>query len=130
MARIWKEVHSGRAPGEFGQPTEAFERRTNNASLIPHGDMLVRVASFTFRFATVEQLRDCLAYYNARTHASSRIPGKKLISELGQDWRRLRSWEVVSAFITFCRLDSSKRYMGSRSYHRSKALELAEIGKL
>jgi hypothetical protein len=36
--------------------------------------VLVTVASFTFRFISTEQIRDCLAYYEQKTHPSSMLP--------------------------------------------------------
>jgi len=34
---------------------------------------MVRVASFTFHFFSIAQIRDCLAYYSQRVHQSSRV---------------------------------------------------------
>jgi hypothetical protein len=61
----------------FRQPRSRFElryaswhasgrsdsRRSGTANLAPCEVILVRVASFTFRFTTTKQLRECIAYY-------------------------------------------------------------------
>jgi hypothetical protein len=60
--------------------------------------VVVDVVSFTFRFATVAQLRECIAYYETITHPSSRIPAKELADDLGEDWREQRGWEVERWF--------------------------------
>jgi hypothetical protein len=130
MARIWKEKHTGAVQAEYGEPFDAIERRADNPRLLPHDDIMVRVASFTFRFATVEQLRDSLAYYNEKTHASSLIPEKKIVKELGQDWRAQRSWEIERWYerLPMYLLEEPKRRKVVKAL--SKALELVKAGQL
>src|SRR5437763_924885 len=82
VARIWKEKLT-----TFG-----------TANLAPREVILVRVASFTFRFGTTKQLRDCIEYYERKTHPSSRISAKAIAADIGPDWRELRSWEVERWF--------------------------------
>jgi hypothetical protein len=69
VARIWKERLT-----TFG-----------TANLAPREVILVRVASFTFRFTTTKQLRECIEYYEQKTHPSSRIPAKVIAADLGPD---------------------------------------------
>jgi hypothetical protein len=113
MARTWKE-HG-----------KVYER----ANLIPCDVIVVRVASFTFRFATVQKLRDCLRYYEQKTHASSRIPAKSIASELGPDWKRLRSWEVERWFerLPMYLLEEPKRQKVVKALR--EALDRVETGK-
>ena len=100
------------------------------ASLLPRHLIVVRVASFTFRFGTVKQLRECLAYYKLRTHPSSRIPAKTLAADLGEDWRELRGWEVERWFerLPMYLLEEPKRQKVIKAL--SKALALSEAKKL
>jgi hypothetical protein len=100
------------------------------ASLIPRHSIVVRVASFRFSFADTSQLRECLAYYQRKTHPSSRVPAKKLAAELGEDWREQRGWEVERWFerLPMYLLEEPKRQKVIKAL--STALELAEKGKL
>ena len=60
MASIWVEPYRN-------QPIP-FEYTPQRA---PAKILMVSVASFTFRFISVQQIEDCLAYYQAKTHATS-----------------------------------------------------------
>ena len=132
MARIWKEPHRG--DGLYWERPEAVEKRLNQASqnptLISREDIMVRVASFTFRFVSLEHLRDCLAYFQQKTHPSSRIPAKKLATDLGEDWRAQRSWEVERWFerLPMYLLEEPKREKVLKAL--GEALHLVESGKL
>jgi len=42
---------------------ELVKRHDGKASLRPSHVIVVEVASFAFRFATAEQLRECIKYY-------------------------------------------------------------------
>ncbi len=66
---------------------EPLKRLDGKGSLLPRQNILVHVASFTFRFGTVEQLRECIKYYEQQTRPSSRIAAKTLATDLGEDWR-------------------------------------------
>jgi hypothetical protein len=55
------------------------------ANLISSEVISVRVASFTFKFRTIEQLRDCIHYYEQKVHPSSRIAAKEIEEDLGPD---------------------------------------------
>ena len=114
VARIWKE-------------------RLNplgTSTLAPREVILVRVASFTFRFSTTRQLRECIQYYEQKTHASSRIPAKVLAADLGSDWRKFRGWDVERWFerLPMYLLEEPKRQKVLKALH--KTLALIEAGKL
>jgi hypothetical protein len=70
------------------------ERNDGKASLLPRHVIVVRVASFAFRFESIERLRECIKYYERKTRPSSRIAAKTLSAALGEDWRKLRGWDV------------------------------------
>jgi hypothetical protein len=86
--------------------------------------------SFTFRFATVAQLRECIAYYETKTHPSSRIPAKELADDRGEDWKEQRGWEVERWFerLPMYLLEEPKRQKVLKALN--KALNLVESGKL
>jgi hypothetical protein len=111
VARIWKE-------------------KLGTANLAPREVVLVRVASFTFRFMTTKQLRDCIEYYERKTHPSSRISAKAIAADIGPDWRELRSWEVERWFerLPMYLLEEPKRQKVLKALH--KTLALVETGKL
>jgi len=100
------------------------------ASLEPKHVIVVRVASFAFRFETVEQLRECLKYYEQKTRPTSRIPASTLAADLGEDWRKQRGWEVERWFerLPMYLLEEPKRQKVVKAL--SKALALAETGAL
>src|SRR5450631_2111175 len=111
MARISKELvkeHDGKA-----SPTSRHV-------------IVVRVASFAFRFETAEQLRECIKYYEKKTHPSSRIAAKTLAVNLGEEWRKLRGWDVERWFerLPMYLLEEPKRQKVLKAL--SKALTLAE----
>ena len=132
MARIWTESHRG--GGLHWKRPESVERQLNqgaqNPTLIARRDILVRVASFTFRFVSIEHLRDCLAYFQQKTHPSSRISAKELASDLGEDWRTQRSWEIERWFerLPMYLLEEPKRQKVLIAL--GEALHLVESGKL
>jgi hypothetical protein len=92
--------------------------------------VVVEVVSFTFQFATVAQLRECIAYYETKTRPSSRIPAKELADDLGEDWREQRGWEVERWFerLPMYLLEEPKRQKVLKALNR--ALNLVESGKL
>lgn len=114
MARIWKEKLT-----TFG-----------TTNLAPREVVLVLVASFTFRFTTTKQLRECIEYYERKTHPSSRVSAKAIAADIGPDWRELRSWEVERWFepLPMYLLEEPKRQKVLKALH--KTLALVEAGKL
>src|SRR5580704_671987 len=106
------------------------ERHDGKGSLLPRHVIVVRVASFAFRFESVERLRACIKYYERKTRPSSRIAAKTLSAELGEDWRKLRGWNVERWFerLPAYLLEEPKRQKVLKAL--SKTLALAESGKL
>lgn len=100
------------------------------ASLIQKHVIVVHVASFTFRFASSTQLRECLEYYQQKIHPSSRISAQNLAADLGEDWREQRGWEVERWFerLPMYLLEEPKRQKVLKAL--ANALTLAETGKL
>ena len=89
----------------------------------------MRVASFTFRFTTIKQLRDCIEYYEQKTHPTRKISAKLLAADIGPDWRELRSreverWERLPMYL----LEEPKPQKVLKALH--KTLALVEAGKL
>jgi hypothetical protein len=109
---------------------ESIKSEDGKQKLIPRSVVVVEVASFTFRFNTVAQLRECIAYYGTKTRPSSRIPAKELATDLGEDWREQRGWEVERWFerLPMYLLEEPKRQKVLRAL--DKALTLIESGKL
>jgi hypothetical protein len=63
MARIWVERYCGQS----GPPMEYWGTNAR-----PTNVLMVHVASFTFHFFSIAQIRDCLMYYSQKIHPSSR----------------------------------------------------------
>lgn len=100
------------------------------ASLIPRHTIVVRVASFAFRFRSIEQLKECIRFFEQKIHPSSRIAAKALEQDLGEDWQKLRGWEVERWFerLPMYLLEEPKRQKVLKALN--KALALEEAGKL
>jgi hypothetical protein len=77
----------------------------------------VAVASFTFRFISVEQIRDCLSYYEQKTHPSSRLSTRG-----GDHWEFERWFERLPMYL----LEDAKRTKVVKALR--KALVVAEAG--
>jgi hypothetical protein len=109
------------------EPEKSFN---GTASLLPRHTVVVRVASFAFRFQNAEQLRECIKYYERKTRPSSRIPARRLAAGLGDDWRKLRGWDIERWFerLPMYLLEEPKRQKVLKAL--SKALALIEAGKL
>ena len=114
VARIWKERL----------------KTSGIVNLAPSETIFVRVASFTFRFTTTKQLRECIKYYEQKTHPSSRIPARVIAANLGPDWRELRGWDVERWFerLPMYLLEEPKRQKVLKALH--KTLALVQTGKL
>jgi hypothetical protein len=115
VARIWKERLN-----TFGRSVE----------LEPREVILVRVASFTFRFATTKQLQQCIEYYERKIHPSSRKPAKVIAAHLSPDWRSLRGSDVERWFerLPMYLLEEPKRQKVLKALR--KTLAMLEAGQL
>jgi hypothetical protein len=93
MARIWVERYTG-----SGVPIDYWglspTPRPEDRNLVPRNMLRVAVASFTFRFVSVEQIRDCLSYYEQKTHPSSRLPAGG-----GDHWEFQRWFERLPMYL-------------------------------
>jgi hypothetical protein len=109
---------------------EPIKWLNGTASLLPRHVIVVRVASFAFRFESIQRLRECIQYYQRKTHPSGRVPAKALAAQLGEDWREQRGWEVERWFerLPMYLLEEPKRQKVLKALF--KALELAEANKL
>src|SRR5689334_3489735 len=109
---------------------EELKSRIGMKSLSPRHIIVVRVASFSFKFETVNQLQECIRYYEKKTHPSSRIAAKRLAADLGEDWREVRGWDVERWYerLPMYLLEEPKRQKVLKAL--SKALKRAETGKL
>jgi hypothetical protein len=101
MARIWTEPYRGSkhfAPIEYWGTVDAHLRAP---TLVSKTVLLVSVASFTFQFLSVDQLRDCLGYFEKKIHPTSReaIPGNV------DHWEAQRWFERLPMFL----LEDAKR---------------------
>lgn len=99
-------------------------------NLLRRETISVKVASFEFRFETLDRLCECIQYYEKKTHPSSRVSAKRLAAELGEDWHKQRGWEVERWFerLPMYLLEEPKRQKVVKALH--KALGLAEAKKL
>ena len=104
--------------------------RAGDKVLKPDEIILVRVASFVFRFRSVEQLKECLTFFEKKIHPSSLVSEKELTAQLGEDWREQRGWEVERWFerLPMYLLEEPKREKVLKVLR--KALVLEETGKL
>lgn len=81
--------------------------------------LLVTVASFTFQFFTMHQVRDCLAYFDRKTHPTSR-------QSIGSadHWEAQRWFERLPMYL----LEESKRKKVVKALNH--ALKIAETANL
>jgi hypothetical protein len=91
MARIWVEPYHQHSESTYDQYWR-YERwgiaddHRRAPTLIPKNVMMVSVASFTFQFFSVEQIRECLSYYERKIHPTSRRPSGGMSHWEAQDW--------------------------------------------
>ncbi|MGA8089592.1 MAG: hypothetical protein WCA10_20140 [Terracidiphilus sp.] len=104
--------------------------RTGDKVLKPSEVITVKVTSFVFRFGSIDQLKRCLEFFEKKIHPSSRIPAKELAADLGEDWRKLRGWEVERWFerLPMYLFEEPRRQKVLKALR--KALALEEAGKL
>src|ERR1700722_1561183 len=109
---------------------EPIKRLDGKASLLPRYVIVVKVVSFTFRFGSIKQLRECLRYYEKKIQPSSRVAAKQIAADIGEDWRTQRGWEVERWFerLPMYLLEEPKRQKVLKAL--SKALLLVVSGKL
>ena len=116
MARISVERYDG-----SGVPIDYWghctDPRPEDRNLVPRNVILVVVSSFTFRFVSIEQIQDCISYFEQKTHPSS------MLSIGGGDhWESQRWFERLPMYL----MENSKRTKVLKALR--KALEIAEAG--
>jgi len=116
VAKIWVERLEGSGvPIDYWGHIPTSDDGAGN--LIPGNMMMVAVASFTFRFVSTDQLKDCLDYYQRKTHPSSMCP----IGAMGH-WDAQRWFERLPMYL----LEAPKRAKVVNALKR--ALAIAEAG--
>jgi hypothetical protein len=70
MPRIWKERNDGRRYGDA--PSNPLPEHARN--LVVSEFICVSVCSFTFRFVSTDEIREYIAFFEKKTHPSSRLP--------------------------------------------------------
>ena len=116
MARIWIEPYKAQSgpPWDYWGSVDA-DAHQRAPALVPMNVLMVNVASFTFHFFSVQQIRDCLAYYNEKTHPSSRLSIGAM-----DHWEAQRWFERLPMYL----LEESKRARVVKAL--SRALMMAE----
>jgi hypothetical protein len=73
MSRFWHENHL---------PNNAPVKDVNSpiGRVLAQKIYFVEVCSFTFRFNTIEQMKETLIYFEQKTHPSSRLPNEEWIN--------------------------------------------------
>jgi hypothetical protein len=119
MARIWIEPYEDYVGSDAPKDYWHIERVHWRAPTLIAGNVLfVTVASFTFSFFSIEQIRDCLAYYQRKIRPSSRLPIPGDIDH----WEAQRWFERLPMYL----LEEPKRAKVIKALTR--ALALAESG--
>jgi hypothetical protein len=123
MARIWKETYDSakhQAPIEYWGSVDDHLRAP---SLVPKYVIMVHVASFTFQFMSVQQLRECHSYFEQKIHPSSRFSTPPVTSTATHGESR-RWFERLPMHL----LEEPKRLKVVEALGR--ALKLIDAGKL
>jgi hypothetical protein len=116
MARIWIEPYE-RMNGPPWYWVIADKDHVRAPSLVPKNVLMVSAASFTFHFFSIQQVRDCLAYYERKTHPTSRLSIGPM-----DHWEPQRWFERLPMYL----LEEPKREKVLIALKR--ALKIAELG--
>jgi len=108
----------------MGQIWKTQSRRYGSRNILPFETLHVRVCSFTFRFETIEELRECLAYFDRKVRPSSRVPLTEIRKIRCGRWCSERWFERLPMYL----LEEPKRKKVVTSL--KDALTLMETGKL
>ena len=119
MAQFWKQPRDGRrfndGPGEPVSP--------DTRTLIAREFICVAVCSFTFYFESKEEVLEYIAFYEKKTHPSSRIPMPKRVDGFFR-WHSQRFYERLPMYLQ----EESKRRRVLNALR--KAVTLVEAGKV
>jgi hypothetical protein len=78
--------------------SQHWRQPTNSDTLSPSIEFFVRVCGFTFWFSSVEQVRKTLAFYERKTHPSSRLPELDWVRQQAQKYP-INYRECVASYI-------------------------------
>ena len=98
MPRIWTEPYEQSRhilPWAYQNELAA---RLRSPSFIPNNVLTVNVASFTFHFFSLQQVRDYLAYFEQKTRPSSRWP-KTQGTDYWDHWEVQRWFEQLPMYL-------------------------------
>ena len=104
MSTVWREPFDPARHVDHFYPGGARPRRSVPAG-VKDWAYFVRVCGFTFEFASVGQIRECLAHYSRRHEPSSRLTEyatTNLVHEKGE-------WETWSERVPLVLRSKSKR---------------------
>jgi hypothetical protein len=119
VARIWKESNDGRRFGdELLYPIPAYAR-----DLVTRDFICVNVCSFTFRFENEDEIRKYIAFFEKKTHPSSRRDIPEEIDSFFR-WHSQRWYERLPMYLQ--EEAKKKRVLAALR----KAILLLESGKL
>lgn len=119
MPRYWKEPYAGLRYGDHPPDTLPSPAR----GLVIQELICVSVCSFTFKFYSRDEMQEYIAFFEKKTHPSSRLPIPP-----GSDsffrWHSQRWYERLPAYLQ----EESKRVKVLKALR--KALTLSDNGKL
>jgi hypothetical protein len=120
MARIWRETNDGRRYSDApSNPLPAYAR-----NLVSREFICVNVCSFTFRFASKDEIREHISFFEKKTHPSSRIPDFPEGADSFFRWHSQRWYERLPMYLQ----EEAKKAKVLKALH--KAIALWETGKL
>jgi hypothetical protein len=98
MPRIWTErFEKSRHIVPLPYQNE-LQARLRSPSFVPNNVLMVNVAAFTFHFVSLQQVRDCLAYFEQKTRPSSRWP-KTQGTDYWDHWEVQRWFEQLPMYL-------------------------------
>jgi hypothetical protein len=120
VARFWKEIYDGRRYGDT--PMElppAYAKGLVKQELI-----CVNVCSFTFKFATKDEIQEYIEFFGRKTHPTSRVPEQMLAKCSFGHWHSQRWYEKLPLYLQ----ENPKREQVLKAL--KKAVTLVDAGKL
>jgi hypothetical protein len=120
MPRIWKEKYDGRRYGDRNsKPQSSYAITLDNRELI-----CVNVCSFTFKFVSKDEIMEYIAFFQQKTHPTSRVPESRLPDCDFRHWHSQRWYERLPLYLQ----ENAKREKVLKALQ--KALALIDTGKL
>lgn len=119
MAHFWKQPNHGSRYGDRPWTHQAPYAR----SLDPRMEYCVRVCSFTFHFECKDEIEEYIAFFEKRTHPSSRLPLPEGADRFDR-WHMQRWFERLPMYLQ----EEPKREKVLKALH--KAVKLMETRRL